>query len=148
MLPALVAAVTDVGGNVRAVHRTYLAPGGRGKAPVEPAKMMLGPTGGLSVHLAPAAERIAVAEGIETALSVQQATGLPTRAALSAGGIQRLELPPLPLATDVVIAADGDHDGRRAPRIAGHRWRAEGRRVQIAVPRRLDFNDSLAAGVV
>lgn len=143
-LPALVAAVTDVEGNVRAVHRTYLAPGGRGKAPVEPAKMMLGPTGGLSVHLAPAAERIAVAEGIETALSVQQVTGLPTWAALSAGGIQRLELPPL--TTSILIAADGDRDGRRAARIAGQRWRAEGRQVQIVVPRRSDFNDSLAAG--
>ena len=42
--PAMVALVT--GGNGAAIHRTYLAPGGRGKAAVTPQKAMLGATKG------------------------------------------------------------------------------------------------------
>jgi phage/plasmid primase-like uncharacterized protein len=109
--------------------------------------MMLGRTQRLAVHLAPAAERMAVAEGIETALSVQQATGIPTWAALSAGGIERLELPTLPLAAEVVIAADADEDGLRAANQAARRWLREGRSVRIATPPvGRDFNDLLREG--
>jgi len=109
--PTLVAAVLDAGGDLRAVHRTYLAPDGEAKAAVTPARMMLGPAGGCAVHLAAAADCVAVAEGIETALSVMQATGTATWAALSASGIQLLELPALPVAAEVVIAADADRAG-------------------------------------
>ena len=42
-------------------------------------------------------------EGVETALSVMEATGLPAWAALSAGGIEGLVLPDLPIAAEVVI---------------------------------------------
>lgn len=132
---------------LRGVHRTYLAPDGSGKAPVEPAKMMLGEFGrGEAVRLAPAAPTMAVAEGIETALSVMQMSGLPTWAGLSDGGVARLVLPPLPLAADVLIAADGDQAGHKAAYTAAERWRAEGRvvRVKEAPPGR-DWNDELQA---
>jgi len=59
---------------------------------------------GLSCHLAAPSNEIAVAEGIETALSVQLATGIPTWAALSAGGLRRLILLPAPNAGLVTIA--------------------------------------------
>ncbi|MCH7937840.1 MAG: toprim domain-containing protein [Proteobacteria bacterium] len=141
--PALIAAVTLVPSRrVMAVHRTFLAPDGLGKAPVEPNKMALGPIGGGAVRLAPAGEMLAVAEGIETALSVMDATGIPAWAAISAGGIKALILPLLPMAADVVICADNDGAGVDAANEAAERWTAEGRRVRIALPPTgKDFND-------
>ena len=66
---------------------------------------------------------------------------------LSAGGIERLLLPALPLATKVVIAADHDENGVgiRAARTAAERWTAEGRQVRIMLPPvpGSDFNDML-----
>lgn len=147
--PVMLAAVTDANGRLQAIHRTYLARNGKGKAPVEPAKMTLGPMGGYACHLAPAEEKLAVTEGIETALSVSGATELSTWAALSAGGIQNLILPSLPLASEVVICADHDANGcgQVAARTAATRWRDEGRRVRIALPPDpgTDFNDLLTS---
>ena len=139
----MVAAVAKVPGReVQAVHRTFLAPDGR-KAEVEPAKMSLGPVGRGAVRLAAAGPQLAVTEGIETGLSVQEATGLPTWAALSAPGLKKLVLPELPLASEVVIAADHDEVGLRAAEQAAERWTAESRKVRIAKPEEygMDFND-------
>jgi putative DNA primase/helicase len=86
-------------------------------------------------------ERIlAVAEGIEMGLSYQQATGIPTWAALSAGGIRNLVLPDL--VEEVTVAADPDPVGVMAALAAAGRWLAQGRRVSIArPPLGFDFND-------
>ncbi len=147
--PAMIAAVARVPERaVTGVHRTYLAPGGTGKAKANPAKAMLGTVGGGAVRLAPAGEHLAIAEGIETALSIMQATSAPTWAALSVGGIKNLILPPLPLASVVTITADHDAVGLRAAHDAAERWTLEGRRVRIALPPEgRDFND-LLRGVV
>jgi phage/plasmid primase-like uncharacterized protein len=142
--PAMITAVTDWQGRIHAIHRTYLAPDGKGKAPVTPAKMTLGQVGGLSCHLASARDELAVTEGIETGLSVQFSTGIPTWSALSAGGIRNLILPPLPLASIVTICADNDPVGIRSAQEAAHRWIKEGRCVKIALPPEgKDFNDIL-----
>lgn len=144
-LPAMVGLVTkaNVDGPV-AVHRTYLQPGGSGKACVDPNRMMLGRCAGGAVALAAAQECIAVGEGIETCLSFMQATGLPTWAALSTAGLVRLVLPPG--VKEVVIAADGDESGEKAAHEAAERWVKEGRKVRIArPPRGKDFNDLLLA---
>ena len=65
--------------------------------------MTIGHVGGYSVHHAPAAESIAVAEGIETGLSVIQATGIPTWAALSIGGMRKAD------PATAAIGAGGHH---------------------------------------
>ena len=142
--PVILARVTYINGELHAVHRTYLAHDGNGKAPVEPQKMTLGTVGGFAVHLAPAAEKMAVTEGIETGLSVQQTTGVPTWAAISAGGMRNLILPPLPLASEVLICADNDLVGIRSAQDAAARWQREGRICRIALPPEgKDFNDVL-----
>ncbi len=145
--PGMVALVTrGTDGQAVAVHRTFLAPGGSGKAPVDPQKMMLGPCRGGAVRLAVAAEQLLIGEGIETCLAAMQASGIPAWAALSAGGIAALILPSLPLAAIVTIAADADPVGMRAALTAAERWHAEGRRVRIArPPTGSDFNDLLRA---
>lgn len=145
--PVMIAAVVHPrAAGVVGVHRTFLAEDGSGKANVEPAKKTLGHIQGGAVQLDPPKEDILVAEGIETALTVRQELGIPTWAALSAGGLQRLELPELPLATSVLIAADHDTPGLDAAHKAAERWTAEGRRVRIAQPPKAgtDFNDLIA----
>jgi hypothetical protein len=143
--PAMIAAVTEVSGRVVGVHRTYLARDGRGKAPIEPNKMTLGPVAGAAVHLAAPGPTLVVGEGIESTLSAMRASGLLGWAALSTAGLRTLILPPLPIAAEVVIAADHDRHGQRqgAAYAAADRWLAEGRRVRIALPPRpdTDFND-------
>jgi putative DNA primase/helicase len=132
------------------LHRTFLAHDGTGKADVEPTKMMAGKCKNGAVRLAPVGETLAIAEGIETGLSVQQATGLPTWAALSTSGIKALVLPDAPVATDVIIAADHDEtgQGQYAAESAALRWSLEGRNVRIALPPIIgkDFNDLLIEG--
>jgi putative DNA primase/helicase len=121
------------------VHRTFLARNGRGKAPVEPTKMMLGPCRGGAVRLVPISDRLMIAEGIETALSAIQATSQAAWAALSASGLRTLELPAD--VRDVVVLADGDEAGEAAARSCAWRWKREGIRVRIArPPKGMDFN--------
>jgi putative DNA primase/helicase len=141
--PAMVALVTlGADGVPLAVHRTFLASHGLGKAPVEPAKMMLGPCRGCAVRLGPIGDQVMIAEGIETALSAMQATGQTALAALSTSGLRSLELPVR--VRNVVVLADGDDAGEAAAQDAGQRWKREGRSVRIArPPRGLDFNDVL-----
>ena len=148
-LPIMVAAVTSHNDQcVNAVHRTFLAPDGTGKANVTPAKKSLGQIGGGAVWLSPPAKVMCVAEGIETALSCLQATGIACAAALSTGGMRKLLLPPMPLASEVIIAADNDTPGIEAAMATAQRLHHEGRRVRIATPPTpgTDFNDMLRLG--
>jgi putative DNA primase/helicase len=125
-----------------AVHRTFLARDGAGKAPVDPQKMMLGPCRGGAVRLAAAGDVLMVGEGIETCLAAMQATGNATWAALSTSGLRALDLPED--VRDVIVLADGDDAGEAAARDCAWRWKREGRRVRIArPPQGMDFNDML-----
>lgn len=133
---------------VRAIHRTFLTPGGSDKAPVPSPKMTLGPLKGAAIRLAPAGSVLLVGEGIETVLSGMQATGLPGWAAFSAGNLVDLLLPPV--VAEVVILVDHDSNGvgQRKAEAAARRFHAEGRRVRLALPPvpDTDFNDILRAG--
>jgi putative DNA primase/helicase len=132
-LPCMLALLHDLAGELVAAHCTFLAPGGAGKAPVEPQRMTLGNVRGAAVRLYPVAPHLVVAEGIETALAAAEMLGLPAWAATSAGNLgDALALPPE--VQTVTIATDNDPPGRRAARDAAARWRAEGRTVQMALP--------------
>jgi hypothetical protein len=140
--PTMVALVTNgADGTPLAIHRTFLARDGAGKAPIDPAKMMLGPCRGGVVRLADTGEMLMVGEGIETCLAAMQ------RVAFQLGGafdfrLLALDLPPD--VRDVIVLADGDEAGEAAARGAALRWKREGRRVRIACPPQgLDFNDML-----
>ena len=141
--PAMVAVVTRAPeGESIAIHRTFLSRDGKGKAPIEPQKMMLGPCRGGAVRLAAATGRLMVGEGVETCLAAMQAAGQPTWAALSTSGLRSLGLPPE--VREVVVLADGDAPGEAAAREAALRWKRQGRRVRIArPPQGFDFNDLL-----
>jgi putative DNA primase/helicase len=141
--PCIISRVTDgAHANPIAIHRTYLARDGVGKAPVKDPKKMLGPCQGGAVRLASATSQLMVGEGIETCLSAMQAFNKPTWAALSTSGLRSLQLPPK--IQQIIILVDGDDAGEAAAQEAGLRWEREGRRVRLARARRgLDFNDIL-----
>jgi|SRR5579872_7265543 len=143
--PCMLAAVArSPDSKVVAVHRTFLGDGPH-KAKIEPCRMTLGPIAGGAVRLAPASDVVGVAEGIETALSAMQMSGIPVWAALSAGGIERLVLPAMPQARTVIVFADHDRRGIDGAEYAAARWRGEGREVRIELPTKpgTDFNDIL-----
>ena len=129
-----------------AILRTFLSQHGLGKAPVEPAKMMLGPCGSGAVRLAEPEDRLLVGEGIETCLTAMQAAGCPAWAALSTSGLRRLDLPER--IRSIVVLADGDEPGEAAAADCTRRWKREGRHVRIArPPQGQDFNDLLLGRV-
>jgi putative DNA primase/helicase len=137
---ALVARGPD--GAPLAIHRTFLACDGSGKAPVKPQRMMLGPCRGGAVRLAEPGDVLMVGEGIETCLAAMQASGHSAWAALSTSGLRYLDLPAG--IRDVIVLADGDEAGEAAAGACAYRWKREGRRVRVArPPRGLDFNDLL-----
>jgi putative DNA primase/helicase len=141
--PAMIALVTRGSDSAPlAIHRTFLARNGVGKAPIEPQKMMLGPCRGGAVRLSEPSDVLMVGEGIETCLAAMQETGHPAWAALSTSGLRALDLPKH--VRNVIVLADGDDPGEAAARDCALRWKREGRRVRIArPPRGMDFNDML-----
>jgi hypothetical protein len=142
--PAMVALVTNgIDGTPIAVHRSFLARDGGGKAPVDPQKMMLGPCRGGAVRLGDPGDVLMVGEGIETCLAAMQASSHPAWAALSTSGLRSLDLPKD--VRNVIVLADGDEAGEAAARDCALRWKRQGRRVRIArPPQGMDFNDMLS----
>ena len=127
------------------IHRTFLAPDGRSKAPVTPQKMMLGPCRGGEVRLGAVGEVLLIGEGIETCLSAMQATARPAWAALSTSGLKSLILPEG--VNEVILLADGDDAGEVAARACARHLQRRNRRVRIArPPAGTDFNDLLVPG--
>lgn len=145
--PGLIGIVRDARGEMIGLHRTYLALDGSGKAPLAPARMSLGHVGGGVVRLAaPNTGLVGLAEGIETALAVMTACPqLPMWAALSAGNLAELPVPPD--VDRVVICADHDASrvGLEAARKLAARFIDHGKRAWIALPSEAgyDFNDLL-----
>ena len=130
---------------VPAVHRTFLAPDGGGKAEVDPPKAMLGGVHGGAVRLIQGQGPLVVAEGVETALSL--ACGLldgPATiwAALSTSGLRGLHLPNQPGA--LIVASDGDEPDQAAAYALADRASALGWEVSmLAAPEGRDWNDVL-----
>jgi putative DNA primase/helicase len=144
--PAMIALVEHTERGPVAVHRTWLRPDGSGKADLNPNKMTLGPSDGAAIRLAPVGPHgeLGVAEGIEDALSYMQLKGIPTWSALTAGGIERLVLPPE--ARLIYVTLDNDAVGLKAAQTAARRWLGEGRRVFFAKPPiGKDWNETLCA---
>jgi len=146
--PALLTVVRDARGRAVTVHRTYLeerSDGTVGKAPVpKPKKLYPIAEGeqlsGGAIRLGkPRAGVLGVTEGLETALAVTEATGLPTWPTLSAS-LLGVFAPPEGVHT-VVVWADRDRPadngkaaGLQAARILQQRLWSQGIRVAIRLP--------------
>jgi hypothetical protein len=99
---------------VRGVHLTSLKPDGSGKADVEKAKVMIGRSIGSPIILAPPNDLLglAIAEGIENALSVHDASGLGAWAAGAASRMPALADRIPAYVECVTVVADADDTGR------------------------------------
>lgn len=117
--PAMVAVVRNRDGASQALHLTYVARDGRGKAFGHRSRLMFGPMRGGCVHLSPPARALALGEGIETCLSYRERTGLPVWAALTTSQYATFEVPRG--VERLVVAADGDEGGLRAATALGER---------------------------
>lgn len=116
-----------------AVHLTRLAP----DASQRLAKIMLGAVSGHPIVLAPTNDGLglAIAEGIEDALSLHEATGLGAWAAGSAAHMARLEDAVPAYVSCVTIAEDDDPAGRLATARLGDALSSRGfevRRLSLA----------------
>lgn len=118
---------------VRGVHLTKLKPDGSCKAGTDADKIMVGMSAGWPIVLAPANNigGLAIAEGIEDALSMHAATGLGAWAAGSASRLPALGSV-LPAYVEFVsVVADSDRDGRRHAAELAKRIKQSGRPMQI-----------------
>jgi hypothetical protein len=102
-------------GAVRGVHLTRLAPSGHGKAGTDTDKVMIGRSISFPIVLAPVNDMLglSIAEGIEDALSLHQATGLGAWAAGSASRLPALAERIPGYVEMVTISADDDADGMK-----------------------------------
>jgi len=142
--PALIAAVTDGAGALQGVHRTWLAPDGKGKAAVKTQRRAMGHLLGNAVRLTPHDDILVVGEGIETMLSLVEAMpGLPVWAALSSSHLGAVLLPEG--VQRLYIAIDRDPAGQRAAERLSARATEVGIAAQVLEPRLGDFNDDLQA---
>lgn len=174
--PAIIAAIVRPNANghgrLVAVHRTFLAPDGRGKAPIPPdengkpgdAKMSLGPKGGGLIPLwrgaggrplskAAPGETIVLSEGIEDGLTcVLAAPEYRVASAIDLGNMGAIVLPAA-IGT-VIIAAQNDpwfdvrrgdaHGARLGLDRAIRNFQRQGKEVRLARPAEgKDMNDLL-----
>ncbi|MBM3551944.1 MAG: hypothetical protein FJX45_09290 [Alphaproteobacteria bacterium] len=143
-MPALVAAVRNLRGEVMGVHRTWLDRSRNDKARVSSPRRSLGAILGNGVRFGNAEEVVLVGEGIETVLSLKSALpGLPMVAALSAGHLAAWEFPPS--LHRLIIACDNDGAGRCAGHCLAERAEAAGIQANIVLSARADFNSDLQA---
>jgi len=143
--PAMIAAVQAPNGKVVALHRTYLTQGGEKATPIDPdtgellavKKLMTkgdGVLAGAAIRLAQADKKLAIAEGIETALAVQLIARVPTWSCVSAYGVETVEIPDQ--VQEVFVAADNDASGtgQKAAQKLADRLIAQGRKATVIYP--------------
>lgn len=140
--PALVAAVQGPDRSITAVQRIFLRPDGSGKAEVPKPKQALGPIRGGAVRLAKAGDMLLIAEGVESALSLQQMTGHPCWAALGATNIPNFTPPPG--VRTLTLAPDPDEVGEGQVAKTALRLEAMGLEIRhLPAPTGSDWNDVL-----
>lgn len=144
--PALIAAVTDPSGAITGVHRTWLDPGGDGKAKVDDPRRALGGLLGNAVRFwFPAHGPVpvtAAGEGLESILSVAHVMpGMPMAAALTANHLAAFRLPDG--CRRLYIAADADAAGRHGAERLSRRAQALGILPLVLAPELGDFNEDL-----
>jgi hypothetical protein len=142
--PAMIAAVTDLDGRITGAHRTWLAPDGRDKAPIDTPRRAMGDLLGNAVRFGVGGEVMAAGEGIETMLSLRCVLpNMPMAAALSAAHLAPI-LFPMSLRC-LYIARDRDPAGDGATATLLDRATEAGIEA-IALSSQLeDFNEDLGA---
>ena len=140
--PAMIASVTDLGGALTGTHRTWLAPDGSGKAPIDTPRRAMGHLLGHAVRFGVAHDVLAAGEGIETMLSLRCALpSMPMVAALSAAHLAAILFPAKVGRLYIVRDDDPAGDGARDSLI--ERAHAAGIEAIVLSPALGDFNEDL-----
>lgn len=140
--PAMIAAVTDLNGRITGAHRTWLAPDGSGKAPIDTQRKAMGYLLSHAVRFGIAGDVMAAAEGIETILSVRQAIPtMPMAAALSGAHLAAILFPET--LRRLYIVRDSDAAGDVARDSLIQRADAAGIEALVLSPVHKDFNEDL-----
>jgi hypothetical protein len=140
--PALIAAVTDLGGKITGAHRTWLDRSGQDKAPIASPRRAMGHLLGHGVRFGVVDDVMAAGEGIETMLSLRTILPtLPMVAALSAGHLAALLFPPT--LRRLYVARDRDPAGDAAMASLVHRAETAGIEAVGLSPRFDDLNEDL-----
>lgn len=140
--PAMIAAVTDLNGQLTGVHRTWLAPHGTGKAPIDTPRRAMGNLLGHAVRFGMPNGVMAAGEGIETTLSLRCAMpDMAMAAALSAAHLAAIRFPPTLRRLYIIRDNDPAGDGARDRLI--ERAIEAGIEAIVLSPRMEDFNEDL-----
>lgn len=140
--PAMIAAVTNLQGTITGAHRTWLAPDGSGKAPINTPRKAMGDLLGHAVRFGTPDDVMAAGEGIETILSVRQAIpNLAMAAGLSAAHLAAILFPDT--LRRLYIVRDNDPAGTVARNSLIERASAAGIEAIVLSPRLGDFNEDL-----
>jgi putative DNA primase/helicase len=108
---AMIAAVQAPTGGIVAIQTTFLTRAGC-KAPIAVPRIAVGALGGGAVRFGKTEEVLGLAEGIETALSAQQLSQVPTWACLGASRMHRVAIPDH--VRELHLFGDNDDPGRDA----------------------------------
>lgn len=143
--PAMIAAVTDLGGHQTGAHRTYLDPrglDGNGKAPIDTPRRAMGDLLGHAVRFGVPTSVMAAGEGIETTLSLRCALpDMAVAAALSAAHLGAILFPPT--LRRLYVIRDNDPAGDTARDALAERAGEAGIETIVLSPELEDFNDDL-----
>lgn len=140
--PALIAAVTDNAGAITGIHRTWLAPSGKDKAPVAYPRKTMGAILGHAVRFGVPTERMIIGEGIETMLSLRACLpAMPLAACTSSAHLAAFLFPAG--VNCLYVARDRDKAGEAAFAAIAERCATSGIKVIPLMPILGDFNDDL-----
>lgn len=154
-LPGMLSIVRNADGKPVTLHRTFLNADGTDKAAVTRKKMLLAqpkPLKGACIMLDKPVNTllgglIGISEGIETALSVREATGCPMWIGISDRIMEKMEF--ASFIQTIVVWADIEASaaGMRAAKHIAEKWQAKGKQVIIKDPslvlqrEKVDWND-------
>jgi Toprim domain len=140
--PALIAVVTDLGGQQTGVHRTWLDPDVLTKAPIATPRRAMGNILGHAIRFGIAGDVMIAGEGIETMLSLREVMpDMPMAAATSSAHLAAILFPPT--LRRLYVARDNDPAGHGAVATLTQRAEPAGIEVIPLVPHLGDFNDDL-----
>lgn len=144
MLPVMVAALLSSDRQITACQVTFLNLQKLAKANVATPRRTIGVMGAGAVRLAKANEVLGLAEGIETALSAMQMTGVPTWACLGAARMHRGAIPYG--VKELHLFHDNDNAGREAAKRTAEAH--SGLHIVMAAPPiGKDWNNALQASL-
>lgn len=136
--PAIILKILQPNGDLGSLHRIFLTANG-GKAPLASAKKMMpgaAKLGGAAIRLFPAAEKLMLAEGVETALGgyLLGKGRIPVWACVSATMMQSVKLPNNVSTVYILADKDANEAGLHAAEKLKTRLEAEGRTAIVHMP--------------